>query len=127
MDDLERSIKQVRSSQFSGRSLADLTEEYTDRLWGSSSDENMERLEELGAEIELRRSNVRKRIDQLEKKVADLQSVLVCVAVFAVLQALVSFHGREAVAAWSPVFFVVVALVMAYRAVASYRKRRKYR
>lgn len=113
MDELERSIEQVKLQK---RGLDDLIEEFNIRLYGPSTDENLDRVEELRIAIESKRkSDLQGRVAQLERRLQEHQSYLIIIGIIAVVQAFVSTYGRDAVKAWTPlvagvifVWFVIV-------------------
>lgn len=118
MDDLERSIEKVRRESLMKRNLDDLVEEYNLRLYGPSSDENLDCVEELLVAIEAKRAaDLPRRVDRLERRLRDHQAYLVVIGILAVGQSFVSAYGRETVMSWTPIvigiFFVWISVRLA--------------
>lgn len=104
------------------RPLEDLTEEYNARLYGPSTDDNLDRTHDLLQAIQLKRADHGSRIDALERKVANQRAYIVMLGVTAFTALSVAHYGREAVASWTP---AVLGLIFAYGLVMAFRGWRR--
>lgn len=129
MDDLDYVIKQMRSKvaepprcteqsrqeALAKRHIDDLVDEFNLRLNAPMTDENMDRIEEIGDAIKAKRADLGTRLDDAERQIKKLKSYLTIIGAIAIWQVFISAYGREAVVAWLPLllglFFVGNAVV----------------
>lgn len=129
MDDLGHSIEQVRQQDLLKRDIKDLVREYNVRLYGPSTEDNLDRTYELGQVIQMKRADLQARLTVVERQLADCRAYIVIVGVLGMVQVLVSAYGRETVVQWLPwalaIYAVVAAVAVLRNCVRNARLKRR--